>query len=114
MRAVRVSLLAVAVLLAVAGCSSGADDLRGYLADEWSFSRDYAPIPDAEITVDDDGNVEIATDLYTEFTQARIICGWVSDWVYDQGNGEQDSTIRILNRNGDPLAERLHANGSCG
>lgn len=114
MRDVRIPLLVVAVLLGLTGCASTSEDLRDYLADEWSFSRDYAPIPDAEITVDGDGNVEIATDLYTEFTQAQVICGWVSDWVYDQGNGSRDSTIRILNRDGDALAERLHANSSCG
>jgi hypothetical protein len=112
----RALLIAAAALLALAGCSSGAgkaDDLHKYLADQWSFSPDYAAVKNADISYSG-GDVKATTDLTDiDFTQAQEVCGWVSAWLYDQGNGDAQSTIQILDRSGDVLSQRKHANDSC-
>src|SRR5690348_537457 len=92
----------LAALFVLAACGQSAGDLQKYLHDQHQYDHDYAVLNGATYG-DDDGHVVIKTQTVTEFTAAQDVCGWVSEWLYGSG---RDGSIKVLNRDGDVLAQR--------
>lgn len=94
----------------LAGCTNDSSDLREYLHTQYQYQPDYSALKGASYTYAD-GDVTVKTNLYTEFTDAQEVCGWVSDWLYEE-RGE-DGSIKVLNRDGDTLSQRRAARDVC-
>jgi hypothetical protein len=99
--------------LTVTGCgSASSSDLRDYLRDEWSFDSQYGGINEDEIAVEDGAVTVGGTERLTE-TSAMRVCDWVAEWVYGQGNGEDDWTITVSDEEGRIMSSREHENDVC-
>src|SRR5688500_14213490 len=87
------------------GASSG--NTRDYLHDKWSFDSQYGGINEGEIAVEDGAVTVGGTERLTE-TSAMRVCDRAAEWVYGQGNGEDDWTITMSDEEGRVMSSRKH------
>lgn len=109
MKLIHLAVAATSCLI-LTGCASDAESLQDYLESEWSFDGLYDDITD--ITVKD-GTVTIFGNEKVTETLAQRLCGWASEWVYDQGNGEDGWVIQVIEEEGRVMSQRRHANDGC-
>jgi len=99
----------LAVVFALAACGQSAGNLQSYLHDQHQYDQSYGVLKGATYT-DKDNRIVVKTRALTEATAAQDVCGWVSEWLY--GNGD-DGSIKVLNRDGDVLSQRRAKTDSC-
>jgi hypothetical protein len=97
-----------ALAFSLAGCGSDAEDLQGYLRDEWGFDGLYDDITGITVA---DGVVTISGNEKITETLAMRLCDWASPWVYEHGDADWD--IRVVEEQGRLMSERRHANDAC-
>ncbi|TFV90376.1 hypothetical protein [Blastococcus sp. CT_GayMR16] len=102
---------AVVLLLSACGGAS-ADDLTSYLSDHYEGVGEYRALRNGEISIEG-GNVEVRLGEDGTETAAMDYCGWIGEWLYDEGNGEPSSDIVIVDETGRVLSQRGSDRAAC-
>lgn len=96
----------------LAGCGSDAEDLRSYLDEHYQGVGEYKALSHGKIAMDGD-NVTVRLGKDGTETAAMHYCGWIGDWLYDQGHGAASSDITIVDETGRVLSRRGSDMAAC-